>query len=136
MNCSDFQSRFYEYVEGSLAPETRLAAESHLAQCPACKRMADQEQQTSQTFSRHFRQETEELTLSPESRKTILALLGKQTQPRTGVVWWNRLAWPMGIAACLILVGALAWPRHSPALAAVSVQDPPRARASISGKWK
>jgi hypothetical protein len=40
MNCADVEIRICDYLDGTLAAEQKSAVEHHLAQCPACAKLA------------------------------------------------------------------------------------------------
>ncbi len=40
MDCAGFENRFRRFLEGSLTPDERQAAEAHLSACAACRRLA------------------------------------------------------------------------------------------------
>jgi len=110
MNCRRFQNRLYEYVEGTLSPARQAAAETHLARCSACRQAVHQEQQLARFLSERLRQDTETLALRPEIRHRILTTLEhKPVPPSNGesiIVLWNRFAWPLAMAASLLLIVA------------------------------
>ncbi|MCX6903184.1 MAG: zf-HC2 domain-containing protein [Verrucomicrobia bacterium] len=108
MNCRRFQNWFYEYVEGSLSARRRAAAEKHLAQCGACRQAVRDEQQMARRLSDRFRQHTEFLALDPEvPRRVAKALEGRpapQTLGQAAASLWRRFAWPLAVAASLLVV--------------------------------
>jgi anti-sigma factor RsiW len=116
MNCEEFQNELFEYAEGSLATGEQAAADEHLAQCSACRQAVDRERQTTQFLSEGFRRNVESLVLRPEIRRRILAEAeGKSaTQSPSGMIvgLWQRFAWPLGIAAALVVVAAIAGINH------------------------
>jgi anti-sigma factor RsiW len=112
MNCRHFQKHLYEYVEGSLSASAQAAADEHLAQCDACRQAVHQEEQCAQFLSTHLRQGTEMLTLRPEIRRRILTSPKSESSPPSVVGLWNRLAWPLGIAASLLLTTAIVLVNH------------------------
>jgi anti-sigma factor RsiW len=126
MNCSDFQNQLHEYVERSLSADGQAAAKAHLAGCGACMQAVRQEQQVVQFLSAHLRQETKALALSPDIRNRILASLKAGSSPQTIVSLWTRFAWPLGIAASLLLAAMLLPTKHftdTGAASAVSIED-------------
>jgi len=116
MNCTEFQNELYEYVEGSLAAGAQSAADEHLSQCSACRQAVDLERQTAQFLSEGFRRNVESLVLRPEVRRRILTApeCESATQVRGGVIVgvWQRFAWPLGIAAALLVVAAIVGINH------------------------
>jgi len=113
MNCRKFQSRLYEYVEGSLSAGKQAAADEHLAQCHSCRHSVQQEQRRAQFLSAQFRQNTETLALRPEIRRCILASPDSVTRHNPFIGLWNRFAWPLGIAASLMLFAMILLFNHS-----------------------
>jgi hypothetical protein len=116
MNCKRFQDRLYEYVEGSLSPARQAAADKHLARCTDCRQALRQEQQLTQFLSERLRQDAETLSLHPEGRQRILTALQHKSAPpmdRQSIIHpWNRLAWPLAVAASLLLIATLLLIKH------------------------
>jgi len=109
MNCQDFQNQLYEYVEGSLSADAQAEGDKHLAECHTCQQAVSQEQQRARFLFNRLQQDTKTLVLGPEIRRRILS--APQRQP--GILW-NRFAWPMGVAASLLLIVAILPVKHSP----------------------
>jgi anti-sigma factor RsiW len=114
MNCRHFQNRLYEYVEGSLSAGTQAAADKHLVACSACRQVVRQEQQRAQFLFDRLRQDTESLALRPEVRRRILASPAPAPVQNPIIDLWNRFAWPLGLAASLLLVAAILLINHFP----------------------
>jgi hypothetical protein len=106
MNCRRFQNRLYEYVDGTLSARAQAAANKHLAQCSACRQALHQEQQVAQFLSDGLRQGTGTLCLRPEIARRILRAPDRiRRTDNESIGWsWNRLAWPLAIAAYLLLL--------------------------------
>jgi predicted anti-sigma-YlaC factor YlaD len=108
VNCRHFKNRLYEYVEGTLSARTQAAAYKHLARCNACRQAVRQEQQLVQFLSERLRQDTQTLALGPEVQRRILTALEHQSAPLVDeesiAGSWGRLAWPLAIAASLLLI--------------------------------
>ena len=115
MNCRRFQKQLFEYVEGSLPPRQRAAAEEHLAQCGSCRAAVQQEQQVARSLSRWFNKSAGQITLRPEAKRRILAALERPPVPEreSDFSFWSRFAWPLATAACLVAVLMLLG-KHSP----------------------
>ncbi len=111
MNCRRFQHRLFEYLEGSLSPGTQAAAEKHLAECAACRRMAGEQRQVAQVLSSRFRRKTDSLQLPPVVGHRVLAALAEERpngdRVRDGVIFWPRLAWRLAAAAGLLLLAGV-----------------------------
>jgi anti-sigma factor RsiW len=117
MNCQDFQNQMFEYVEGSLSVDTRAVADKHLAGCADCRLALRKEQQIAQSLLDRFQQDTKSLALCPEIRRRVLAT----PNPRLITGLWHRMAWPLGIAASLLLIVKVLLVHHFPG---VPMEDP------------
>ena len=117
MNCHGFQHRLYEYLDGSLSPGAKAAAERHLSGCAACRQALRAERQVAQSLSGKFRRETDSLQLPPEVQRRVLGALADQRgnpgEEHRSVFAWFRLAWPASLAGLvlLLLAGILLFPR-------------------------
>jgi len=110
MNCRRFQKRLYEYVDGTLSPGTLAAANEHLARCSACREAVRRELQLAQSLSDRLRQDAESRALRPDVQRRILTALEHESVPATDEEFvgglWNRFAWPLAMAASLLLIVA------------------------------
>jgi len=108
MNCLRFQHRIYEYLDGALSRGAQAAAEKHLSECAACRQALRAERQIGQSLSDTFRQTTDSLQLPQEVQRRVLAALADQrhtlAEERASVFSWGRLAWPLGLAASVLLL--------------------------------
>jgi anti-sigma factor RsiW len=108
MNCRRFQLRIYEYLDGNLSPGAKAAAERHLAECAVCRQALSAERQVAQSMSGTFRRATDPLQLPQEVRRRVLAALADQrcasAEDQDAVFFWRRLAWPLGLAASVLLL--------------------------------
>ena len=108
MNCRQFQNDLYEYLDGSLSPEARAAAEHHLSECVACREKLKEERQVAQIMGDRFRRAAELLELPPAVGCRVLAALaseGREAAEEQGSVFsWRRLAWPLALAASVLLL--------------------------------
>jgi anti-sigma factor RsiW len=111
MNCRRFQHRLYEYLDGNLSPWAQAAAERHLAGCAACRQALDAERQIAQSLSGTFRRMTDAVQLPPEMGRRVLAALADERRAsgeEPGRVFaWGRLAWPLELAASVLLLAGL-----------------------------
>jgi predicted anti-sigma-YlaC factor YlaD len=118
MNCRHFQNRLHEYLEGTLSAGAKATADKHLAQCSACREAVRQEQQLAQFLSERLRQGTETLALGPEVQRRILTALEHQSTPlideKSIAGSWGRLAWPLAVAASLLLIATFLLINYSP----------------------
>ena len=110
MNCRGFQHRLYEYLEGTLSRGAQAAAERHLSGCAACRQALRAERQIAQSLSDKFRRATDSLQLPPEVQHRVLAALADQrcapAEEQGSVFSWNRLAWPLALAASVLILVA------------------------------
>ena len=110
MNCRRFQHRLYEYLDGILSPGAQVSAETHLSECATCRQALQAERQIAQALSEKFRRTTDPLRLPPEVQPRVLAALADQCRAPEeeygSVFFWGRLAWPLGLAASLLLLVA------------------------------
>jgi anti-sigma factor RsiW len=110
MNCRRFQHRLYEYLDGTLSPGAQAAAETHLSGCAACRQTLQAQRQIAQSLSEKFRRTTDPLRLPPEVQRRVLAAFADQrrapTEEQGSVFSWGRLAWPLGLAASVLLIVA------------------------------
>jgi len=108
MNCKRFQNRVYEYVDGTLSARVRAAAEGHLLRCGACRQAMRREQHVSQLLSERLRHDAESLAIRPNVWRGILKAVEDQSTPlapwESIVGFCRRLAWPLGMAASLLLI--------------------------------
>ena len=68
LTCREIVQLVSDYLEGSMAPESRLQFERHVAICPPCRGFLKQMRETVRLSG----QLTEE-SLSPEARESLLA---------------------------------------------------------------
>jgi anti-sigma factor RsiW len=108
MNCRRFQNELYEYLDGALSPETRAAAEQHLSECVACREKLKEERQVAQAMGGRFRRAPELLELPPAVGTRVLAALANESpeaaEEKASVFSWHRLAWPLALAASMLLL--------------------------------
>jgi anti-sigma factor RsiW len=108
MNCRRFQNDLYEYLEGSLSPKARAAAEKHLSECAACRQRLGQEQQVARSLANGFQRAVEPLQLPPSVGRRVLAAMADEgraaREVSDNVLSWRRLAWPLALAASLLLL--------------------------------
>jgi anti-sigma factor RsiW len=108
MNCHGFQHEIYEYLDGTLSLRAQAAAAEHLSECAACRKRVGREQQFARSLSEGFRRATDSLELPPVVGRRVLAALADQrdaAREAPGNVWfWRRLAWPLAMAASLLLL--------------------------------
>lgn len=108
MNCGRFEREIYEYLDGSLSPRARAAAERHLSGCAACRQKVSQERWSAQSLSDKFRRATDSLQLPPQFGHRVLAALADEhgvPDTQQGIVlFWRRLVWPLAAAASGLLL--------------------------------
>jgi anti-sigma factor RsiW len=119
MTCRRFQNDLDEYLDGSLSPQAQAEAEQHLSGCVACREKLKEERQVAQVWSGRFRRATDSLELPPSASQRLLAALADEdslkAQDQGHVFFWQRLVWPVALAACLLLLVGLSllWPHVS-----------------------
>ena len=111
MNCRRFQHRLYEYLDGTLSRGAQAAAERHLSGCAACRQALRAERQIAQSLSDQFRRTTDSLQLPPEVQRRVLATLADERraageEQHSGFLW-HRLAWPLELAASVLLLAGV-----------------------------
>ena len=67
LSCREVVQLVTEYLEDTMAPETRLRFERHIAICPPCRSFLGQMRETLRVTG-----ELTEESLSPEARETLL----------------------------------------------------------------
>ena len=67
LNCREVVQLVTEYLEDTMAPETRLRFERHIAVCPPCRGFLGQMRETLRVTG-----ELTEESLSPDARETLL----------------------------------------------------------------
>ena len=73
MRCSKCQDQLYEYFDGTLTPSMCKSVQEHLAQCPDCHAVFEQERQFSKSMTDLFEQQTRDLRLAPQIRQNVMA---------------------------------------------------------------
>jgi predicted anti-sigma-YlaC factor YlaD len=68
LTCRDIVQLVTDYLEGGMAPESRLQFERHVAVCPPCRGFLAQMRETVRVSG-----EVTEESLSPEAREHLLA---------------------------------------------------------------
>lgn len=92
MTCDEVQPLILEATRGGLDPATRERVYQHLASCPACQRIADEERGLDSVFEHHLQQHPAPLAL----KRRLQARLPAASPPPPPRRRW--LA-PMGVAA-------------------------------------
>ena len=113
MNCEEFQETLFEYVEGSMSPQKRAEAQTHLEGCGTCAVAVKREKQVQQRLSAGLRQTVEALNLGIERRGQVLKICANNRESwerswgqRFAPVW-VRLAAALGAAA--VIAGLAVW---------------------------
>src|ERR1019366_6525547 len=108
MNCRGYQHQLYEYLDGTLSRRAQAAAERHLSGCAACREALRSQQQVAQSLSEEFRRTTDSLQLPQEVQHRFLTALADQHRASAeepgSVFLWGRWAWPVGLAASVMLL--------------------------------
>jgi len=105
MSCSKFETDIALYAGGDLPDGRTARIESHLAECPDCRALAE-ELRTGQALLSELRDEPLEDAMLSQVHHRVLVEVGATTrQP-------SRLYWKLALAAALLLAAVLVWPRH------------------------
>jgi|GEM_PF-2228389 len=80
MRCNKCQDQLYEYFDGTLTPSRRQTVQEHLAQCPACHAVFEQERQFSKSMTGLFEQQTRNLHIAPQISQNVMARLKELPQ--------------------------------------------------------
>jgi anti-sigma factor RsiW len=136
MNCEDFNDKLPEFLDGLLSAPEQTATREHLQQCLCCQKSWRHQAVLAKSIRLAFKQETDGLSLNPETRRNILNACN-QREPRRkasdGVLaWlaaiWRRSAWTGAVLFLLLLLifrGVL-YDRPTTAPALPSATAPPR----------
>jgi len=96
MDCKDLREVLDLFVDGELSPEATVKAETHLAECQACRRAADRLQGLRQAVKATVSQYEPAPELVHSVRRSTLS------------PWHRRPAWTLAMVAVALLVVALA----------------------------
>jgi len=124
MSCSKFETDIALYAGGDLAAGRIPRIEWHLAECAACRALAE-ELRAEQALLGELRDQPLEDAMLAQVRRRVLAEVGATTrQP-------SRLYWKLALAAALVLAVVLLWPRRHPVqLVRVPREAAPRTAAA------
>lgn len=106
MNCSDWNEKLHDHVDGALAPADVAALEAHLAACPACREQL--------AALRNLRLATQnlprDLAPSRDLWPDISAAVSAPPATRARLLYFPSLGWKLAAGFALLLaVGAGAW---------------------------
>lgn len=110
MNCEQFQENLYDYLDDSLSPPEKAAAQSHLAECPGCREAVEREKKLVLSLGRKFEQRVELVSLDAHTKRSIAKALAQSSgEPRQQrqFPFWLRLALGPGAAAVILI--AVLW---------------------------
>ncbi|MGA2543691.1 MAG: zf-HC2 domain-containing protein [Verrucomicrobiota bacterium] len=113
MNCEHLREILYDYLDDSLSPSGKAAAEKHLAGCPACREAVQRESQLAQSLCRRLEQAVETVALDPVAQRGMATAVERkiaQSRERPLVSFWSRLALPFATAAAILMVAI--WMGH------------------------
>ncbi|MGH7265042.1 MAG: anti-sigma factor family protein [Candidatus Rokuibacteriota bacterium] len=100
MNCREFLEHLPPYVDGELGVAETVAVQTHLAECPRCQRLVEQERQFRQLLRRQPRE-----SAPPEFRARVRARVRREAHRRRLTPWL--VAGPAAGAAVAAAVLAL-----------------------------
>lgn len=111
MNCRRFENRLDEYLDETLSPGERMAADRHVAGCAACREALRRRQQIGRALANSFQRATQSLRLRPEVERRVLRDLADRAAAaadRRPIVWFfARPVWPWAAAAGLVVAAIL-----------------------------
>jgi anti-sigma factor RsiW len=106
MNCEHLRENLYDYLDGSLSPSGKAAAEEHLARCLACRQAVQRESQLAQSLFSRLEQAVETVALDSLTRRRMATAVERkiaQSRERPFVLFWSRLALPFAAAAAILM---------------------------------
>jgi anti-sigma factor RsiW len=71
MNCAHFQENLYEYLDDTLSPSEKAAAEEHLRGCRDCHEAVEKELRLAQALTTRLEQAVEPVALDAACRRKI-----------------------------------------------------------------
>jgi len=108
MNCEHLRESLYEYLDDSLSPSEKAAAQRHLAECASCREAVRREQQLAHSLSSRFELAVQPLSLDPAAQRSMVAALSRKISPlpvRPPVSFWSRFALPLSAATAVLVLG-------------------------------
>jgi len=105
MNCQEFQTYLHAYVDNELGVDETLAVTTHIAECPGCRSLAEEERQFRQILRRQPRE-----SAPAEFRARILSRVRRSARMAALRPW---LLAPVAAAVVLVVVFALPGARQS-----------------------
>jgi len=120
MNCEQFHSCLFDYLDGTLDSRSLTSAEAHLAGCNACQKLVLQQKNLAAVLSGSLKREMDRLVLTAPTKFRLLRELQDPSQSSVRPIrspWgWRQTLWSGGIlvAAVVILTAATGLPfgRH------------------------
>jgi anti-sigma factor (TIGR02949 family) len=124
MDCQRIQENLSAWLDGELPPAEMETLRRHLAECAACRQVADELRSVAALLKNARRQAAppelaeevqsrleRDMLLSPVAEEPEIVAKIDRSLARERSAWWPRVA---ALAACLALVIAIAalWPRH------------------------
>jgi predicted anti-sigma-YlaC factor YlaD len=107
MKCEHLREIIYDYLDNSLSPSGKAAAERHLAGCLACREAVQRESQLAHSLFSRLEQAVEAVSLDAVAQcRMATAVERKIAEPRERplVLFWSRLALPFAAAAVILMV--------------------------------
>jgi anti-sigma factor RsiW len=103
MSCADFKNLLFEYLDGTLPPDSKKACEQHLAQCEPCREEWARHRTLAEEISERFERQTEGLALASAARARILEECERGSIVEEFTGFWRRSSWRWGIAGLCVL---------------------------------
>jgi anti-sigma factor RsiW len=107
MNCEHMQENLYDYLDDSLSPSEKAAAEKHLAGCAACAELVRREAQFAHSLSGGLEQAVANVALDAVAQRNMAGMLERKTsatREHASVSFWSRFALPFAAAVVILFV--------------------------------
>jgi anti-sigma factor RsiW len=108
MNCGHFQERLYDYLDDTLSPPEKAAADDHLLGCRVCRQAIQSELMLARTISNRLKQAVEPVALDANARRAMARAVERsfaQSHQQASVFFWLRLAMPFAALALILMSG-------------------------------
>ena len=112
MNCEQLQENLFEYLDETLSPAEKAAAEKHLAGCGVCRDTVQRELLQAQTLSSRLSQAIESVALDSNAQRRIVNTVRSRSAKsrESSFSFWSRFAVPACVAAVVLI--AASWIGH------------------------
>jgi hypothetical protein len=109
MNCREFQTNLYDFVDGALPESGRKAVQCHLDSCATCREFLSNEEGLRVNMRAALAPHVDRITLSDAARQTVLAC-GDTAETRAGarVPWFTTRNLALAASLVCAAIGATA----------------------------